>query len=296
MFWARGAVPQRKEGRGKPQMAVAFSPKNRYTMEDLLEIMRILRSPEGCPWDREQTHKSICSDFLEETHEALEAINLGDTDGLKEELGDVLLQVVFHSRIEEEKGAFSFDDVVDGIAKKLVVRHPHVFADASVDTAAQVWKNWDAIKRETKGGKTQADLLRAVPRSLPALMRASKVQNRARRVGFDWPDVSGALEALESESAELRRAIDAGVSTEIEEELGDLLFSAVNVSRFVHCDAEQALTRASDKFIRRFSIVEELAAARGMDLNSAAIEQMDELWEEAKKQIAREGKEGEAVK
>ena len=166
-------------------------------MEDLLEIMRILRSPEGCPWDREQTHKSICSDFLEETHEALEAINLGDTDGLKEELGDVLLQVVFHSRIEEEKGTFSFDDVVDGIAKKLVVRHPHVFADASVDTAAQVWKNWDAIKRETKGGKTQADLLRAVPRSLPALMRASKVQNRARRVGFDWPDVSGALEALE---------------------------------------------------------------------------------------------------
>ena len=293
MFRACGAAPRRKERAGEPQMAVAFTPKNRYTMEDLLEIMRILRSPDGCPWDREQTHESIRSDFLEETHEALEAINLGDAEGLKEELGDVLLQVVFHSRIEEEKGVFAFDDVVDGIAKKLVVRHPHVFADASADSSAQVWKNWDAIKRETKGGKTQADLLRAVPRSLPALMRASKVQNRARRIGFDWPDVSGALDALDSENAELRRAIDSNDPVEIEEELGDLLFSAVNVSRFVHCDAEQALTRASDKFVRRFSIVEELAAGRGMDLNSATLEQMDALWAEAKRQIAREGEAAE---
>ena len=265
-----------------------FAPKERYTIEDLLEIMRLLRSPDGCPWDREQTHESIRSDFLEETHEAVEAINQHDTDGLREELGDVLLQVVFHSRIEEEKGAFCFADVVDGIAKKLIVRHPHVFADASADSSAQVWQNWDAIKRQTKGGKTQADLLRAVPRSLPALMRAAKVQGRAKRVGFDWPDVSGALEAVESETAELKQAIAGGSQAEVEEELGDLLFSVVNVSRFLHTDAEQALTAASDKFIRRFSVVEELAAERGMDMSAASLEELDGLWAAAKARCASE--------
>lgn len=267
-------------------MAVQFAPKERYTLQDLLEIMRLLRSPEGCPWDREQTHESIRSDFLEETHEAVEAINLRDAEGLKEELGDVLLQVVFHAQIEAEEGRFDFGDVVDGIAKKLIVRHPHVFADASADSSAQVWKSWDAIKRQTKGGKTQADLLRAVPRSLPALMRAAKVQSRARRVGFDWPDVSGALEALDSERAELGQAMASGDAREIEEELGDLLFSAVNVSRFLHTDAEQALTLASDKFIRRFTAVEELAARQGVDMASAPLSELDRLWEQAKKQSA----------
>ena len=267
-------------------MAVSFTPKERYTIEDLLEIMRLLRSPEGCPWDREQTHESIRSDFLEETHEAVEAINLRDAEGLKEELGDVLLQVVFHAQIEAEEGRVDFGDVVDGIAKKLIVRHPHVFADASADSSAQVWKSWDAIKRQTKGGKTQADLLRAVPRSLPALMRAAKVQSRARRVGFDWPDVSGALEALDSERAELGQAMASGDAREIEEELGDLLFSAVNVSRFLHTDAEQALTLASDKFIRRFTAVEELAARQGVDMASAPLSELDRLWEQAKKQSA----------
>ncbi len=270
-------------------MAVQFAPKERYTLQDLLEIMRLLRSPEGCPWDREQTHESIRSDFLEETHEAVEAINLHDTEGLKEELGDVLLQVVFHSRIEEEAGHFDFSDVVDGIAKKLIIRHPHVFADASADSSAQVWRNWDAIKRQTKGGKTQADLLRAVPRSLPALMRAAKVQGRAKRVGFDWPDISGALEALDSETKELKQAIASGNAGEMEEELGDLLFSAVNVSRFLHTDAEQALTLASDKFIRRFSAVEELAAEQGIEMSSASLEELDRLWALAKKRVGPEG-------
>ena len=271
---------------GKLPMAVSFTPKERYTIEDLLEIMCLLRSPEGCPWDREQTHESIRSDFLEETHEAVEAINLRDAEGRQEELGDVLLQVVFHAQIEAEEGRFDFGDVVDGIAKKLIVRHPHVFADASADSSAQVWKSWDAIKRQTKGGKTQADLLRAVPRSLPALMRAAKVQSRARRVGFDWPDVSGALEALDSERAELGQAMASGDAREIEEELGDLLFSAVNVSRFLHTDAEQALTLASDKFIRRFTAVEELAARQGVDMASAPLSELDRLWEQAKKQSA----------
>lgn len=263
-------------------MAVSFEPKERYGIEDLLQIMRLLRSPEGCPWDREQTHTSIRSDFLEETHEAIEAINNDDPAALEEELGDVLLQVVFHAQIEAEQNRFTFEDVVDGIAKKLVVRHPHVFGQETVDGTGQVLKNWDAIKRETKGGKTQADLLRSVPRSLPALMRAAKVQSRARRVGFDWPDVSGALDALDSERQELAGAMAQGGSSEIEEELGDLLFSAVNVSRFLKVDAEQALTVATDKFIRRFAVVEELAREQGLDMTQASIEELDGLWKQAK--------------
>lgn len=257
-------------------------------MDDLLAIMALLRSPEGCPWDREQTHESIAGDFLEETHEALEAIRLKDADGLKEELGDVLLQVVFHSRIEEEKGAFTFDDVVDGICKKLVVRHPHVFGEITVDGTGQVLQNWDAIKRQTKGGKTQAELLGAAPRSLPALMRAAKVQNRAKRVGFDWPDVSGAMGALENETVEFQEALASENRTAIEEELGDLLFSAVNVSRFLHVDAEQALTGSTDKFIRRFARVEELAKDRHIDLAAASLEELDALWDEAKRLDPRE--------
>lgn len=263
-------------------MAVSFEKKDRYSVEDLLEIMALLRSPEGCPWDREQTHQSIRTDFLEETHEVIEAINQGDTAGLQEELGDVLLQVVFHSQIEREKGAFQFADVVDGICKKLIVRHPHVFGEVTVDGTGQVLENWDAIKRQTKGGKTQGELLEAVPRSLPALMRAAKVQNRARRVGFDWPDISGALEALDSETAEFKEALASGDAAAVEEELGDLLFSAVNVSRFAKIDAEQALTGATDKFIRRFAKVEELAAACGIDMAAAGLEKLDELWREAK--------------
>lgn len=269
-------------------MAVDFTPKAKYGVEDLLEIMRLLRSPEGCPWDREQTHESIRTDFLEETHEALEAIDTGDADGLKEELGDVLLQVVFHSRIEEENGRFDFGDVVDGICRKLVVRHPHVFGSGRADNAGEVLQNWDAIKRETKGGKTQADLLAGVPRSLPALMRAAKVQKRARRVGFDWPDVSGAMAALDSETVEFRQAVAAGDTQAMEEELGDLLFSAVNVSRFLRVDAEQALTRASDKFIRRFALVEKLAADRDIDLAASSLEILDGLWDEAKAMLEKD--------
>lgn len=269
-------------------MAVSFPTKDRYTVDDLLAIMALLRSPGGCLWDREQTHESILTDFLEETHEALEAIRQRDTDGLKEELGDVLLQVVFHSRIEEEQGTFAFADVVDGICKKLIVRHPHVFGEITVDGTGQVLKNWDAIKRQTKGGKTQAELLEGVPRSLPALMRAAKVQNRAKRVGFDWPDISGALEALDSETAEFKDALASQDAAAVEEELGDMLFSAVNVSRFLHADAEQALTASTDKFIRRFARVEELAKDRNIDLAAASLAEMDALWDEAKQLDPRE--------
>ncbi len=264
-------------------MAVSYTPKERYTMSDLLEVMAILRSPDGCPWDREQTHESIRSNLLEETHEAIEAINNRDMAALREELGDVLLQVVFHAQMEQEVGGFTFDDVVDELCRKLVVRHPHVFGDAEAGDAAAVLKTWDSVKRATKGaGTTQTDLLRHVPRSLPALMRAEKVQGRARRVGFDWPDVSGALEALDSETKELKEAIVSENADAMEEELGDLLFSAVNVSRFIKVDAEQSLVRATDKFITRFGRVEALAAERGMDMTHASLEQLDALWREVK--------------
>lgn len=252
-------------------------------MDDLVKLMQVLRSPEGCPWDREQTHESIRSNLLEETHEAIEAINQQDTAALREELGDVLMQVVFHAEIEREGGSFGFDDVVTEVCRKLIVRHPHVFADVEAEDAAAVLKTWDAVKRATKGeGTTQADLLRNVPRTLPALMRAGKVQGRARRVGFDWPEVSGALEALDSETAELKEAIAANDLAAMEEELGDLLFSAVNVSRFLSVDAEQALTCATDKFIARFDRVEQLAAERGMDMTASSLEELDALWREAK--------------
>ncbi len=263
-------------------MPVDFTQKERYRVEDLLEIMHLLRSPQGCQWDREQTHQSIRSNFLEETHEVIEAINQNNPDLLCEELGDVLLQIVFHAQMEKEKKNFSFDDVADGICKKLIVRHPHVFGDVQADDAEQILKNWDKIKRETKGGKSQADLLRSVPKTLPALMRSAKVQNRAARQGFDWQEVSGALQSLESEKEELERAIESGDPAMMEDELGDVLFSAVNVSRFIHCDAEQALSASCDKFIRRFSVVESLAEQQGIDMTKASIEKLDELWSKAK--------------
>jgi len=259
-----------------------FSVKERYGIEELLQIMQMLRSPDGCPWDRDQTHLSIRNNFLEETHEAIEAINNGDNAALREELGDVLLQIVFHSRIAEEDGAFRFDDVVDEISRKLVIRHPHVFGDVVADNTDDVLRNWDTIKRETKGDKTQADLLRAVPRSLPALMRADKVQGRAARVGFDWPDESGAVAALASELDELRQAIASGDISAVEEELGDVLFSAVNTARLLHVDAEQALTCSSDKFIRRFDGVEQLAEQRGIVMSDVGLPVLDSLWDEVK--------------
>ena len=263
-------------------MPVNYKRKDHYEIQDLIDIMRILPAPDGCPWHREQTHQSIRSNLLEETHEAIEAINRNDMKLLCEELGDILLQIVFHAQIEQENNRFDFHDVVDGICKKLIVRHPHVFADVDVENSGQVLENWDKIKRETKGGTSQTELLRSVPKSLPALMRAAKVQGRAARIGFDWPEASGALSALESERRELEEAIADGDAQKMEEELGDLLFSAVNVSRFIDCDAEQSLTSACDKFIKRFELVESLAADKGINLADLDILELDKLWEKAK--------------
>ena len=260
---------------------VNFELKSRYDYEDLLRVVHILRSPGGCPWDQEQTHKSIRRDFLEEAYEAAEAIDIGDTALLREELGDVLLQVVFHADMESDAGNFTMEDVVDEVTKKMIFRHPHVFAQVQADTTEQVLVNWEQLKREEKDQKTAADTLDSVARSLPQLWRAEKIQKKAAKAGFDWADVSGALEKLEEETAELRRAAESGVG--VEEELGDVLFAAVKVGRFVGVDTETALSGTCEKFIRRFRAVEEAVRASGAEMKDLPLEELTALWEQAKR-------------
>ncbi len=261
---------------------VDFKFKDNYDINDLLQIMAILRAPGGCPWDAEQTHESIRTSLIEETYEVIEAINQNDRELLLEELGDVLLQVVFHAQMEKEKGSFDFSDVADGICKKLIERHPHVFGEVVVSGTGDVLSNWDEIKRKSKGQKTQGSSMMKVPKELPALMRGQKIQSKAKKVGFDWPSIDGAFSALESEIAELKSAIASKNQDEIDEEFGDMLFSCVNIARFIDVDAELSLTRSNDKFISRFLIVEKLAEERGIDMKSSTLEELDKLWDEAK--------------
>ncbi|MDP4151926.1 MAG: nucleoside triphosphate pyrophosphohydrolase [Bacillota bacterium] len=253
-----------------------------YDFDDLKEIVRILRAPGGCPWDRQQTHESIRKNFIEETYEAIEAIDNKDAELLEEELGDVLLQVLLHAEMEEESGIFGIRDVVDGICKKLILRHPHVFGDVSAETSEQVLKNWDEIKKKEKSQKNESEVLNSVAKSLPALMRAVKLQHKASKAGFDWDDYSGALEKIKEETSELELAIKNNDQPNIEEELGDLLFSVVNVCRFFKVEPEEALTKTSDKFVSRFSKVEKLAAGQGRDMKEMTLEELDKLWEKSK--------------
>ena len=263
---------------------VEYQKKETYGFSDLCEIMAILRAPGGCPWDAEQTHATIKRSLIEETYEVIEAINKDDKDLLCEELGDVLLQVVFHAQMEAETGTFDIGSVCDGICKKLIERHPHVFGTVQVDSTEQVLDNWDAIKRRSKQQKTQGEAMQKVPLELPALMRAEKIQKKAKKAGFDWPTVDGAYEALGSEIEELKAAAEGGDPAQIESELGDVLFSVVNVARFLKVDPEQALTTASNKFLSRYLKVEDLARQRGIDMPSTPIEELDKLWVEAKQQ------------
>ena len=235
-------------------------------------------------------HESIKKNFIEETYEAVEAINKADAEGLKEELGDVLLQVAMHSEMESEKGSFDFNDVVNDICKKLVVRHPHVFGDAAAQSSDEALQNWDQVKLKTKGMKKQGEAMIKVPREFPALMRAQKVQEKAAKAGFDWDDINGAVDKLHEEIDELETALAAGVGKDIEEEFGDVLFSCVNVSRFIGADSEEALTASTDKFIKRYLLVEKLAADEGLDMKTASIEELDKLWNKAKIIIAEKAK------
>lgn len=267
-------------------MAVEFEIKDNYDINDFLRLITVLRSPGGCPWDRKQTHESIKKNFIEETYEVVEAINKADAQSLREELGDVLLQVAMHSEMESEKGSFDFNDVVNDICKKLVVRHPHVFGDVAAQSSDEALQSWDQVKLKTKGMKKQSEAIIKVPREFPALMRAQKVQEKAAKAGFDWDNVNGAVEKLHEEIDELETALAAGVGKDIEEEFGDVLFSCVNVSRFIGADSEEALTASTDKFIKRYLLVEQLAADDGVDMKSASIEELDKLWNKAKIIIA----------
>lgn len=261
---------------------IDFQYKDSYDVSDLERIITILRAPGGCPWDAEQDHASIRRNMLEEAYEVCEAIDQQSPEHLREELGDVLLQVVFHSEMEREKGVFDLNAVADGVCKKLIFRHPHVFGDVSAETSDEVLVNWEELKRQEKHQESYTDTLESVARSLPALWRAEKVQKKAKKAGFDWPDVSGALDKLSEEIEELKQAV--AENSNIAEEFGDLLFAAVNVSRFLHVDPEDALTAASDKFISRFAKVEALAQAQNKDMKDMTLGELDKLWDEAKRQ------------
>lgn len=231
-------------------MSVSYPQKERYSVDDLVEILALLRSPEGCPWDREQTHESIRSNMLEEACEAIEAINQHDAEHLKEELGDVLFQVVFHAQMAAEAGTFTLEDVADGICKKMLARHPHVFGNVAAADAGEALAAWDAVKRQTSTNQAQADLLQNVPRSLPALMRAEKVQRRAARGGYDRADLSEALADFKVTVKTLENAVQTGATDTAS--LGRMLFATVALARRMGWDAEQALTDETDAFITQF--------------------------------------------
>ncbi len=263
---------------------VDYTQKETYQIQDLQEIVRLLRSPGGCPWDKEQNHTSIRNDFLEEAYEAVEAIDLLNMDMMREELGDVLLQVVFHCTLAEEEKAFDFNAVCDEICKKLIIRHPHVFGDVVANDTETVLNNWDAIKKETKHQETYTDTLQAVAKSLPALARAQKVGKRAKKAGMDFRTAQDAFSCIQAEHDELQEAMQSADQNRIEEEFGDLLFSCVNTARHLGIDAEQALSRATEKFIRRFAATEQLVTESGKNMPDLPIEELDLYWNQAKQQ------------
>jgi MazG family protein len=270
----------------------------------LVRIMERLQEPGGCPWDLEQTHESLKPYMIEEAYEALDAIDRGDDNELAEELGDVLLQVVFHAVLAKRTGRFGIDDVAQSAATKMVRRHPHVFGEAQAKTAGDVLNNWENLKaaeRKQKKEETQAEakrqgLLSHVPKNLPALLRAQRLQEKAARVGFDWPNIDGVLDKVEEEIRELRHALKEPASpvddaaakdarTEARMELGDVLFSLVNLARFLEADAEECLRGTCSKFQERFEHIERRASEQERELKSMSLEEMDALWNEAKKKF-----------
>lgn len=254
--------------------------KKTYNFDDLVTVMKVLRSEEGCMWDREQTHESIRNNFIEETYEVIEAIDTSDTKLLREELGDVLLQIVFHAEMESEKGVFTIDDVANDICVKLIHRHPHIFANVSVSSTADVLANWEAIKSKEKSRTTLTSKLRSIPPMLPALMRAEKVGKKASML--DFPTVEDVLSKLDEEIAELKAAIANGASAEMTEELGDVLLTLSSLSRKLDVDAERALNDSTTKFIDRFERVENECEKRGINMKESDISVIDGIYNEIK--------------
>ncbi len=260
--------------------ALPFEQKQSYGYEDLLKVLRRLRAPDGCPWDREQTHESLKKDLREECYELMDAIDEGDDEHIVEECGDVLMNVLFHPIIGEEQGRYDPRDVTTDIVKKLIYRHPHVFGTVRVHSSDEVLKNWDALKQKEKGQQTVAAALKSVPRSFPALLRCQKVQKKARKVGFDFDSAHDAFYKIGEETEELREAMSSG--KDLEKEMGDLLFAVMNVCRLLGFDGEETLHKATDKFIRRFERMEQSVIASKKSLAKMTLQEMDAFWDQAK--------------
>ena len=265
----------------RDEKLAAILAKEEYNARDLVTIVELLRLPGGCPWDREQTHQSLRRDMIEETYEVIEAIDANDPVLLREELGDALLQIVLHARIEEEEGRATFDAIAGDVCRKMIHRHPHVFGDVKAESVGEVLENWENIKSAEKSRTKLTDKLTSIPRQFPALMRAAKVGKKAKVL--DFPDAASVLEKMREELAEVEGAIAQGDENAVFEEMGDLLLTCASLARFAGVDPEHALSAATDKFITRFATVEELAVARGADLALMSDAEKDVLWQEAKK-------------
>jgi len=255
-----------------------------YSWQDLVEVMARLRR--GCPWDREQTHESLVPYLIEETYEVVDAIEAHSDGDLCEELGDLLLQIVFHAQLATERGKFSIADVVDGLSNKMIRRHPHVFGDQAVSSVAEVWQNWEQLKALEPAAKSRTSRLDGIPRGLGALQRAQKMQDKASRVGFDWPHIDGVRAKLAEEIAELEIARREGDPHAIRDELGDVLFSVVNYARALGIDAEGAVRDANDKFYKRFTFMERRTEDQGRKLGDLTVDELEALWQLAKAQAA----------
>ena len=259
--------------------------KYRYNFNDVVNIVRRLRGENGCPWDNEQTYQTLRKYLLEEVYEALDAIDREDFDNLAEELGDSLWEILFLARIAEQDGSFVIDDVIDQLGHKMVRRHPHIFGDETVDDSEGVIKRWAQIKKEEgKTGKT-SEVLKKVPQALPALLRAQRIGERVSKVGFDWETTDQVMEKLDEEIAEFKEAVQSGSKKDAEEEMGDLIFTLVNLARHMDVSAEDALRRTTEKFIRRFAEVERMAIAQGQELPEMGIEELETLWQNSKKKV-----------
>ncbi len=252
------------------------------TFQSLIDLMARLRGPGGCPWDRKQTTDSLKPFLIEECYEVVDALDEGAPDKIKEELGDLLFQIMFHARIAEEQGQFTIDDVISGSVEKMVRRHPHVFGDAQLSTDKDVLANWEQIKQKEKTHQERKSVLEGVPKHLPSLLRAHSLQERAARVGFDWSKIDEALPKLDEEMAEFKTSLKQKDAAGIEEELGDIFFMLVNISRFLGVNPDAALRKTISKFIHRFRYIEEHAADAGRTLNEMTLEEMEMLWQKSK--------------
>jgi MazG family protein len=259
---------------------MAALPEDLSQFKTLVEIIARLRAPDGCPWDKEQTHRTLRANILSECYEVLEALDKGDPAGLREELGDLLLQIVLHAQIAKDDGEFEIGDVIKSITTKIIRRHPHIFGSRKVKDAEEVMRNWEALKKEERG--EEVSMLEGVPKDMPALAYANEISRRAVRVGFEWENIEGVIDKLVEEIKEIK---DSGSRDEKEREFGDLLFTLVNVARWEGIDAEAALREANRKFYKRFAYMEDLCRRRGLDFSALSFKEKDDLWEEAKRGV-----------